>query len=152
MSAFLSVDLLTDFAAFCLTDFIDWRYIHSRFVFSTQLVNCCPHGQRNYTCVLLPKVIHRSNHMYELKHFGMVCQGRIRERCCGAHREPHFQSLCNCKGTRKVQETEFSDVIGTKVLRVGALFRSMSRNFNGPNQSKHQCATHQLLPTSTKKS
>ncbi len=29
MSAFLSVDLLTDFAAFCLTDFIDWRYIHS---------------------------------------------------------------------------------------------------------------------------
>jgi hypothetical protein len=25
-------DLLTDFAAFCLTDFIDWRYIHSRFV------------------------------------------------------------------------------------------------------------------------
>jgi hypothetical protein len=38
----------------CLTDFIDWRYIHSRFVFSTQLVNCCPHGRRNYTCVLLP--------------------------------------------------------------------------------------------------
>ncbi len=52
MSAFLSVDLLTDFAAFCLTDFIDWRYIHSWFVFSTQLVNCCPHGRRNYTCVL----------------------------------------------------------------------------------------------------
>ncbi len=48
MSAFLSVDLLTEFAAFCLTDFIDWRYIHSWFVFSTQLVNCCPHGQRNY--------------------------------------------------------------------------------------------------------
>jgi hypothetical protein len=54
MSAFLSVDLLTDFAAFCLTDLIDWRYIHSWFVFSTQLVNCCPHGRRNYTCVLLP--------------------------------------------------------------------------------------------------
>jgi len=54
MSAFLSVDLLTYFAAFCLTDFIDWRYIHSWFVFSTQPVNCCPHGRRNYTCVLLP--------------------------------------------------------------------------------------------------
>jgi hypothetical protein len=54
MSAFLSVDLLTDFSGFCLSDFIDWRYIHSWFVFSTQLVNCCPHGQRNYTCVLLP--------------------------------------------------------------------------------------------------
>ncbi len=47
MSAFLSVDLLTEFAAFCLTDFIDWRYIISWFVFLTQLVNCCPH-------VLLP--------------------------------------------------------------------------------------------------
>ncbi len=44
-------------AAFCLTDFIDWRYIHSWLVFSTQLVNCCPHGQRNYTCVLLPLYI-----------------------------------------------------------------------------------------------
>jgi hypothetical protein len=32
MSAFLSVDLLTEFAAFCLTDFIDWRYTHSWFV------------------------------------------------------------------------------------------------------------------------
>jgi hypothetical protein len=45
--------LLTDFAALCLTDFIDWRYIHSWFVFLTQLVNCCPHGGRNHTCVLL---------------------------------------------------------------------------------------------------
>ncbi len=52
MSAFLSVDLLTDFAAFCLIDFIDWRYIHSWFVFSTQLVNCCPHGRRNYTVLV----------------------------------------------------------------------------------------------------
>ncbi len=54
MSAFLSVDLLTDFAAFCLTDFIDWRYIHSWFVFSTQLGSCCPHVPRTYTCLLLP--------------------------------------------------------------------------------------------------
>ncbi len=51
MSAFLSVDLLTDFA-FCLTDFIDWRYIHSWFVFSTQLVNCCPHEL--YLCTVAP--------------------------------------------------------------------------------------------------
>jgi hypothetical protein len=29
MSAFLKIDLFTDFAALCLTDFIDWRYIHS---------------------------------------------------------------------------------------------------------------------------
>jgi hypothetical protein len=54
MSAFLSVDLITDFAAFCVTDFIDWRYTHSWFVFSTQIVNCCPPWMgRNYTCVLL---------------------------------------------------------------------------------------------------
>jgi hypothetical protein len=54
MSAFLSVHLLKDFATFCLTDFIDWRYTHSWFVFSTQLVNCCPPWMgRNYTCVLL---------------------------------------------------------------------------------------------------
>ncbi len=37
------IDLLTDFAALCSTDFIDWRYIHSWLVFLTQLVNCCPH-------------------------------------------------------------------------------------------------------------
>jgi hypothetical protein len=48
MSAFLSFDLLTEFAAFCLTDFRDWRYINSWFVFSIQLVNCSPHGRRNY--------------------------------------------------------------------------------------------------------
>ncbi len=51
---FFKIDLLTDFAALCLTDFIGWRCIHSCLVFSTQLVNCCPHGQRNYICVLLP--------------------------------------------------------------------------------------------------
>ena len=54
MSAFLSVDQLTDFAAFGLTDFIDWGYTHSWFVFSTQLLNSCPPWMgRNYTCVLL---------------------------------------------------------------------------------------------------
>jgi hypothetical protein len=33
---------VTDFAALCLTDFLDWRYIHSWLVFSTQFMNCCP--------------------------------------------------------------------------------------------------------------
>ena len=54
MSAFFKIYLLSDFAALCLTDFIDWRYIHSWLVFSTQLVNYCPHGGRHYTGVLLP--------------------------------------------------------------------------------------------------
>jgi hypothetical protein len=31
-SAFFKIDLLTDFAALCLTDSIDWRYIHSLMV------------------------------------------------------------------------------------------------------------------------
>jgi hypothetical protein len=53
MSAFVSVDLLTDFAAFCLTDFIDWRYTHSWFVFSTQLVNCSPPWMKElYLCTV----------------------------------------------------------------------------------------------------
>jgi hypothetical protein len=46
-----------NFATLCLTRFIDWRYIHSWLVFSTQLVNLLPpmeEGIRNYTYVLLP--------------------------------------------------------------------------------------------------
>ncbi len=52
---FLKIDLLTHFAALCLTDFIDWRYIHSVvYIFDpacellppldegTILVFCCP--------------------------------------------------------------------------------------------------------------
>jgi hypothetical protein len=56
MSAFFfNTDLLTDFAALCLTDFIDWRYIHSVVCIfdpgcellppmdvGTILLNCCP--------------------------------------------------------------------------------------------------------------
>ncbi len=48
---FFKIDLLMVSAALYLTDFIDWRYIHSWLVFSTQLVNWCPHGRSNYTCV-----------------------------------------------------------------------------------------------------
>ncbi len=52
---FFKIDLLTDFAALCLTDFIDWRYIHSWFVFSTQLVNSCTHGLKElYLCTVAP--------------------------------------------------------------------------------------------------
>jgi hypothetical protein len=68
---FFKIDLLTDIAALCLTDFIDLRYIHSlvsifdpacellppwtkELYLCTELVNCCPDGRRNYTCVLLP--------------------------------------------------------------------------------------------------
>ncbi len=36
-----------------------------------------------YSPGVLCKVFHRSNHMYELKHFGMVWRRRTREKCCG---------------------------------------------------------------------
>jgi hypothetical protein len=52
MSAFLSVDLLTEFAAFCLTDFIDWRYIHSWP--SLWTVSPMDEGTMWYLCTLAP--------------------------------------------------------------------------------------------------
>jgi hypothetical protein len=56
MSAFLSDDLLKNFVAFCLTDFIDWRYIELMIcIFDPACeLNSCPNGRRNYTCVQLP--------------------------------------------------------------------------------------------------
>ncbi len=56
MSAFLSDDLLTDFAAFCLTDYIDWRYIHSVMcIFDPACELLPPWTQELYgTCELLP--------------------------------------------------------------------------------------------------
>ncbi len=55
MSAFLSVDLLTDFAAFCLTDFIDWRYIHSWFVFFDPACELLPPWTKEiYLCTVAP--------------------------------------------------------------------------------------------------
>ncbi len=51
---FFKIDLLTDFAALWLTDFIDLRFIHSWLVFSTQPVNCCPtdEGTIQYLCTV----------------------------------------------------------------------------------------------------
>ncbi len=58
---FFKIDLLTDFAALCLTDFIDWRYIHWWLVFSTQLVNLHPQSREgksrdseNFSALWLP--------------------------------------------------------------------------------------------------
>jgi hypothetical protein len=41
-----------NFAAFCLTDLIDWRYIHSVVCIFDPACELLP--PRNYTCVLLP--------------------------------------------------------------------------------------------------
>jgi hypothetical protein len=47
---FFKIDLFADFAALCLTDFIDWRYIHS----VVCIFNPGREGLRNNTSVLLP--------------------------------------------------------------------------------------------------
>jgi hypothetical protein len=39
---FYKIDLWTNFAALCLTDFIDWRYIHSWLVFCPSLCTVAP--------------------------------------------------------------------------------------------------------------
>ncbi len=52
MSAFLSNLPVNGLCGMCLTDFIDWRYIHSWLVFSTSLWTVAPIDEG--TCVLLP--------------------------------------------------------------------------------------------------
>ncbi len=78
-SAFLTVDLLTDFAALCLTDFIDWRYTHPWFVFSTQLVNCCTHGWRSYLVFTVLLKLYRNLIEYYLipKYVSQTCVYKI---------------------------------------------------------------------------
>ncbi len=50
------IDLLTDIAALCLTDFIDWRYIHSVVCIFDPACELLPPWtkEQNNTCVLLP--------------------------------------------------------------------------------------------------
>ncbi len=56
MSAFLKkIYLLTDFAAFCLTDFIDWRYIHSVVcIFDPACELLPPRRKELYLCTVAP--------------------------------------------------------------------------------------------------
>ncbi len=57
MSAFLSVDLLTDFVAFCLTDFIDWRYIQYSLmvgIFDPACELLPPWTKELYLCTIAP--------------------------------------------------------------------------------------------------
>ncbi len=51
---FFKIDLLKDIAALCLTDFMDWRYIHSVVCIFDPACELLPLGWRNNTCVLLP--------------------------------------------------------------------------------------------------
>jgi hypothetical protein len=55
MSAFLKIDLLTDIAALCLTDFIDWRYIHSLVgIFDPACELLPPWTKELYLCTVAP--------------------------------------------------------------------------------------------------
>jgi hypothetical protein len=52
---FFKIDLLTDFAALCLTDFTDWRYIHSVVcIFDPSCELLPPWTQEQYTCTVAP--------------------------------------------------------------------------------------------------
>jgi hypothetical protein len=53
-----------EFAALCLTDFIDWRYIHSWLVFSTQLMNVAPMDEGYLLSDLPPPPLPKLNVQY----------------------------------------------------------------------------------------
>ncbi len=81
-----------------LQSYMIWRktfaVIPSEPVYITYKPSRHVHGKQH-------KVLHRSNHMYELKHFGMVWHGCIQEKCCGAHREPRSSLFAIAKGLEK---------------------------------------------------
>ncbi len=52
---FLKTDLLTDIAALCLTDFVDWRYIHSLVgIFDPACELLPPWTKELYLCTVAP--------------------------------------------------------------------------------------------------
>jgi hypothetical protein len=52
---FFKIDLLTGFAALCLTDFIDWRYIHSwSGIFDPACEQLPPWTKELYLCTVAP--------------------------------------------------------------------------------------------------
>ncbi len=52
---FFKIDLLTDIVALCLTDFIDWRYIHSLVgIFDTACELLPPWTKELYLCTVAP--------------------------------------------------------------------------------------------------
>ncbi len=121
-----------EFAALCLTDFIDWRYIHSFWLaFSTQLVNCCPHGQRNYTRVLLPLYLLSDPHPFPNKMYSIYRQcvsdgGGWGDLCCRPHSagilhsaSDQIQKIPNCFTTpnKMTGEDDIKGLVSLKFLR-----------------------------------
>jgi hypothetical protein len=52
---FFKIDLLTDIAALCLTDFIDWKYIHSLVdIFDPACELLPPWTKELYLCTVAP--------------------------------------------------------------------------------------------------
>ena len=52
---FFKIDLLTDIAALCLTDFIDWKYIHSFVgIFDPACELLPPWTKELYLCIVAP--------------------------------------------------------------------------------------------------
>jgi hypothetical protein len=68
-----------DFAALCLTDFNDWRYVHSWLVFSTLLVYCCP---STFSLTSPPPPLPKLNVQYMQTVCGCVGGGGVVELYC----------------------------------------------------------------------
>jgi hypothetical protein len=79
---FFKIDLLTDIAALCLTDFIDWRYIHSLVcIFDPACELLPPWTKELYLCTvaplssLWPPPPPFPNKMYSIQYTDSVCLG-----------------------------------------------------------------------------
>ncbi len=134
MLAFLSVDLLTYFAAFCLTDFINWRYIHLWLVFLTELselVNCCRMDEGTILVYCCPSTVPPfwpppSSPLPNVQYMQTVCDcggGGEVEVYCGPYSagvlhsvSDHIQNLQNCFTTPN-KITSKDDIKGLVSLR-----------------------------------
>jgi hypothetical protein len=91
---FFKIGLFTDCATSCLTDFVDWRYIHSWLIFSTQFVYCCP-STFSLTSPPLPKL--------NVQYIQTVCGWEGTKLCCTLYPagvlhsvSDQIQNLQNC--------------------------------------------------------
>jgi hypothetical protein len=124
---FFKIGLLTDFAALCFTDFIDWRYIHSVVCIfdpawtvapmeeGTILVNCYP---SSFSLTSPPSPLPKLKNLLYSIYRQCVWLGGDVELCCRPYAavvlhsvSGQIQSLQNCYTTPK-QITSKDDIKG----------------------------------------
>ncbi len=127
------------------------RYNHLWLVFSNELLNCCPHGRRNYTVLLplylfydLPPPLPKLN----VQHIQTVCvcggAGGV-ELCCGPFSAgvlhsvwPDSEPIPNWSTTpnKMTSEDDIKGLVSLKFLRPWARGLNLSR-WESANPSKH---------------